>query len=226
MVKASFLKIFAKSPIKPMQRHVGIVYQCVATLVPFFEKVLAGDWKLAKTEHEKISSLEGKADQLKKEIRLHLPNRLLLPIDRADFVGLLKSQDHIANTAKKLSSLVYTRKMHFPEQIAAGLMNFVHLGVNATKLTKNIINEIDQLIETGFSGAEAQLVESIIVELEDTEKNSDVIQHELRQKLFQIENDLPPIHAIFLYRAIDSIAELADKAQQVGHRLEPLLTTK
>ena len=226
MVKASFLKIFAKSPIKPMQQHVAIVQQCVSALVPFFEGVLAGDWRKVKTNYDLIADLEGQADQLKKEIRLHLPNRLLLPIDRADFVGILKSQDQIANTAKKLSGLVYARSMVFPGEIADRLLDFVCLGVSATNLTENIINEIDQLIETGFSGAEAQLVENIIIELEDIEKNTDVIQGELRSKLFKIENDLPPIHVIFIYKAIDAIAELADKAQQVGHRLEPLLTTK
>jgi predicted phosphate transport protein (TIGR00153 family) len=151
---------------------------------------------------------------------------LLLPIDRGDFIGILKSQDQIANTAKRLSNLVYYRKMQFPEQIAKSLLNFVQLGLDATKLAHNAIAELDQLVETGFSGNEAELVESMIVELDNLEKNTDDIQNNLRQELFLIENNLKPIDVIFLYRVIDWIAELADKAQQVGHKLEPLLTTK
>lgn len=100
------------------------------------------------------------------------------------------------------------------------------MGLDATKLAHNAIAELDQLVETGFSGNEAELVESMIVELDNLEKNTDDIQNNLRQELFLIENNLKPIDVIFLYRVIDWIAELADKAQQVGHKLEPLLTTK
>ena len=226
MVKASILKIFAKSPIKPMQQHMELVYQCVAYLLPFFEKSLKCDWPAANLDYEKIVLIENKADLLKKEIRLHLPSRLLLPIDRGDFIGLLKSQDQIANTAKRLSNLVYYRKMQFPEKIANSLLNFVQLGIDATKLASNAISELDQLVETSFGGNEAQLVEGIIVDLDMLEKNTDDIQNNLRQELFSIENNLKPIDVIFLYRLIDWIAELADKSQQVGHKLELLLTTK
>ena len=226
MVKASILKIFAKSPIKPMQQHMDLVDECVNYLLPFFEKALHCDWLAVNLDYEKIILLENKANSLKKEIRLYLLTRLLLPIDRGDFIGILKSQAQIANTAKRLSNLVYYRKMQFPEQIAKSLLNFVQLGLDATKLAHNAIAELDQLVETGFSGNEAELVESMIVELDNLEKNTDDIQNNLRQELFLIENNLKPIDVIFLYRVIDWIAELADKAQQVGHKLEPLLTTK
>ena len=38
-------------------------------------------------------------------------------------------------------------------------------------------------------------------------------------KLFDIEKDLPPIDVMFLYDVINKIGELADRAEQVGHRL-------
>ena len=226
MVKPSILKIFAKSPIKPMQQHMGLVGQCVEYLLPFFQQALNNDWLNAKIEYENIIFLENHADNLKKEIRLHIPTRLLLPIDRGDFIGLLKSQDQIVNTVKRVVNLIYYREMQFPENIAKNILNFVQLAVDSTKLAKNAIDELDQLVETGFTGKEAELVEGIIVDLENLEKNSDNIQNNLRKELFTLENSLKPIDVIFLYKVIDYIAELADKAQHVGHKLELLLTTK
>jgi uncharacterized protein Yka (UPF0111/DUF47 family) len=41
--------------------------------------------------------------------------------------------------------------------------------------------------------------------------------------LFDLEQDLPPIDAIFLYQIIDMIGELADLAEGVGGRLQLLL---
>ncbi len=226
MVKPSILKIFVKSPIKPMQQHMELVYECVSNLLPFFQNILIQDWQKANLDREKINLLENKTDNLKKEIRLHLPSEVLLPIDRKEFIGILKSQDQIAHTAKRLSNLVFYRKMKFPEQISKNLLNFVQLGLNATKLAQNIINELDQLIETGFGGSEAKLVENTIVQLDNIDKNTDELQNHLRQDLFTIENSLNPIDAIFLYRVIDWTSDLTDQAQKVGHKLELLLTTK
>ena len=209
-----------------MQQHMGLVGQCVGYLLPFFEQALSNDWFKAKIEYENIIFLENHADNLKKEIRLHIPIRLLLPIDRGDFIGLLKSQDQIVNTVKRLVNLIYYREMQFPKNIAKNILIFVQLAVDSTKLAKNAIDELDQLVETGFTGKEAELVESIIVDLENLEKNSDNIQNGLRKELFTLENSLKPIDVIFLYKVIDYIAELADKSQHVGHKLELLLTTK
>ena len=91
MLNPSFLKIFAKSPIKPMQQHMELVYQCVSTLEPFIQMVLQKNWTTTKLELDKINSLENKADILKKDIRLYLPSKILLPISRRDFIELLKS---------------------------------------------------------------------------------------------------------------------------------------
>ena len=226
MLNPSILKVFAKSPIKPMQQHMDLAHQCVTSLLPFFQNILNQNWEKAKIEYNQINFLENQADNLKKDIRLHLPSKILLPIDRRDFIGLLKSQDQIANAAQRLANLIFYRKMQFPEQIAKDLLNFVELVINATKLAQNVINELDQLIEAGFRGNEAQLVKNMIVELDQIDENTDYIQNNLQQELFVIENLLNPINAIFLYRVIDWIAELADKAKSVGHKLEELLSAK
>lgn len=226
MLNSSFLKIFAKSPIKPMQQHMGLVFQCVSNLEPFMQTVLQKNWPASKLELDKINSLENKADILKKDIRLYLPSKILLPISKRDFVELLKSQDLIASGAKRLANLIFYRKMQFPEQLTKSLLDFIHLGVNATKVAQNVIGELDQLIETGFRGSEARLVETMIINLDNINEHTDDIQNSLREELFKLENNLNPIDAIFLYRVIDCTAELADRAQKVGHKLESLLTTQ
>ena len=111
-------------------------------------------------------------------------------------------------------------------RIISDLLNFIQLGINATKLAQNVIDELDQLIETGFRGNEAQLVENMVIKLDQINEKTDDIQNNLREELFNVENHLNPIDAIFLYRVIDWTAELADKAQKVGHKLESLLTTQ
>ena len=85
------------------------------------------------------------------------------------------------------------------------------------------MNELDELLETGFAGREAVLVETLIEELGSIENDTDRLQIEVRRNLFKLEKDLPPVDVMFLYQIIDWVGDVADRAQRVGNRLEQLL---
>ena len=63
----------------------------------------------------------------------------------------------------------------------------------------------------------------MISDLDAIEKDTDTLQIELRAKMFKIENDMPPINAMFMYKIIEWIGDLGDLAQRVGSRLQLLL---
>lgn len=199
------------------------IYTCVFELKSFFESVMHQAWDKAKATHENIVQLEAKADDLKKDIRLHLPTRLFMPVARADILNLLKLQDKIANKAKHIANLVYSRKMVLPEPIAEHYMPFLERSIQACAQTKKAIHELDELIEAGFRGREVKIVEHMIVELDQLERDTDNFQITLRQALFKMEKELPPVDVIFLYKVIDWTGDLADRSQQVGHNVESLL---
>ena len=85
------------------------------------------------------------------------------------------------------------------------------------------IQELDELIETGFGQRAIQFLESLIDELDRLEHETDEIQIQLRKALLQIEDTLKPVEVIFLYKIIDWIGELADRAQKVGGQLQLII---
>ncbi len=223
MLTSSLFNIFAKSPIKPMQKHMDKVHKAVILLEDFFKAAFAKDWDKAFKCHNLIMQYESEADEIKKEIRLHLPNSLFMAIDRSDLLILLTAQDKIASKAKHISSIVYWRKLEIPEIIANDYIKFVSGCIEASKQAKRAINELDELIEAGFRGKEVQIVAEMIVELDKLERDTDHMQVELRKQLYSVEKGLDPVDVIFLYKIIDWTGDLADQAQLVGHRLESLL---
>jgi predicted phosphate transport protein (TIGR00153 family) len=225
MRSSGFFNIFAKSPIKPMQQHMEKVYSAIQELRQFFVAVIDGNWELALKSQNLILEFEAEADELKKEIRLQLPTSIFMAVDRVDLLGLLTNQDKIANKAKHIASIVYSRKMVLPKQIAQYYLKFVDRCIDAAKQAKRAINELDELIETGFKGREVKLVADMIVELDKLERDTDYMQVELRKRLFTAEKELNPIDVIFLYKIIDWAGDLADQAQHIGHRLESLLAS-
>ena len=99
-------KILGRSPIKPMQQHMGEVVTCVKLLEGFFNASNSGDWQQASNVYDAICNSERQADELKKQIRLHLPNSLFMPMPRTDLLDLVTTQDRIANGARELDNEV------------------------------------------------------------------------------------------------------------------------
>ncbi|PAY01467.1 TIGR00153 family protein [Pseudoalteromonas sp. HM-SA03] len=223
MPSNAFLGVFAKSPIKPIEEHIKIVHQASAALIPFFNHVFKGEWTEADAIRIEIRNLEREADELKREVRLHLPRGLFMPVERTDLLELITHQDKIANKAKDIAGRVIGREMVIPESIQKDFLAYVTRCVDATKQASEAINEFDELLETGFRGREVTLVEKMLVELDAIEQDTDDMQIKIRQELRAVESELNPIDAMFLYKIIEWVGGLADIAERVGSRLELML---
>jgi predicted phosphate transport protein (TIGR00153 family) len=223
MARTTISSLFGSSPVRPLQAHMASVQACIVELVPFFESALKEDWKEAKEQQKKISKLENEADKLKKELRMQLPNSLFMPVSRRDLLEVLTMQDKIANKAKDIAGLITGRKMTFPDTVNDKLLDFVNRCIDASKQAQVAINELDELVETGFSGREVKLVQDMIKKLDEIESDTDKIQVKVRAELFKKEKDLPPVDVMFMYRVLDWIGDLADLSQRVGSRLEIML---
>jgi len=219
-----FSKIFGTSPVGPIQEHMDTCYRCAKELVAFFTHVVANDWENATKSRERIVELENEADDLKNQIRSQLPKSLLMPVPRQDLLELLQVQDKIANRSRDVSGIVLGRKVAIPAAVQEQFVQFVSRNVDAAKQARRSIRELDELYETGFRGAEAALVEKLVEVLDQIEDDTDAMQVQLRQELFKIEKELPPIDVMFLYRIIELTGEVGDMAERIGRRLELLLS--
>ena len=68
------------------------------------------------------------------------------------------------------------------------------------------------------------IVEDMIVNLDEIEHDCDDKLAEIRHHIFELENTLPTIEIIFLYKLVQWIGDLADHAQTVGGRLQILIS--
>jgi uncharacterized protein len=216
----SIAKVFGRSPIKPLQGHMQSVVECAEYMLPFFEAVIENDWQQAEKHYKQIVKAENRADTEKKKIRLHLPKSLFMPIPRQDLLNLLSKQDKIANTTKDIAGLIYGREMSVPPTIANSLLEFIKTAIDTTLAAKSVIDELDELIETGFSGREIDLVERLISRLEQLEHETDEQQILIRALLHPLEEELSPVDVVFLYKIIEQIGNLADCAQTTGDQIQ------
>ena len=219
----SISNLFGKSPIRPLQEHMQLVVACASQLEPFFEAVLVDDWKGASDIFDKIADDENRADELKKQFRLNMPKSLFMPMSRGDLLGILAQQDNIANATKDICGIVLGREMDIPSVLQSDFIAYVKSAIETCEKALKDIDELDELLETGFTGQEVKFVKKLIRDLDTQEQKVDKRERKLRHRLFKIEAEMPPVHVIFLYNVIDNIGGVADTAEQVGNQLELLL---
>jgi predicted phosphate transport protein (TIGR00153 family) len=219
----SISNIFGVSPIKPLQDHMAQVISCVSNLKTFLDATFEDDWEKASAIFDSISADEQSADDLKKQFRMHMPKSLFMPVSRGDLLSILTQQDNLANLTKDICGIILGRQMAIPQPLHADFIGFAESSVETCRKAHGAIDELDELLETGFAGAEVKFVQKLIRELAAQEQKVDKKELKLRKKLFNLEADLPPVNVMFMYNIIDQIGALADTAEQIGNQVELLL---
>lgn len=217
------MALFGRSPVKPMQEHIEKAHACVEKLLSFYDAAVTGDYQAADAVRSEITRLEGEADRLKKDIRVHLPNSLFMPVSRSDLLELLTQQDRLANIAKDISGVMLGREMAVPESIQTLMREYLLAAINTSQKAADSLAELDELFETGFGSKEISLVTRLLNALDDQEHRTDELEIEVRRELRKVEKDYHPVDVMFMYRVIELIGDLADVAQRVGSRLQILL---
>ncbi|MGB5300594.1 MAG: TIGR00153 family protein [Thiogranum sp.] len=218
-----FANLFGQSPFKALQRHMRAVLECMREVPPLFEALAAGDQERVRSLKDKIFELENEADAIKNELRSNLPKSLFMPVDRRDLLEVLQMQDSIADTAQDVAGLLVERPMGLPEFLKEPLLTLAARCVDACEHSGKIIEELDELLATGFRGREATRVEEMVEELNRIEDETDQLGLELTRRLFQHEDELKPVSVMMWYQLIQWVGDLADYAEKVGDRLRLLI---
>jgi len=215
--------LLGKSPFKPLQAHMRIVNQCIIEVPALFDALVKGDNAAVAKQKDVIFAKEYEADELKHNIKAHMPKSLFMPVDRRDLLDLLDVQDKIANTAQDIAGMMITRDMSVPQGMAEPLVAFVKCCVDTCDSAATIVEELDELIEMGFRGQEASKVDEMIEKLNVLEDETDALGVALTRSLFEMEDDLKPVSVMFWYQMLEWIGNLADNAELVGNRMRLLI---
>jgi predicted phosphate transport protein (TIGR00153 family) len=200
-----------------------VAFEAAEHLPELIQATADNDWARAKEIHKSISDAERAADKMKRDVRRNLPKSLFLPVPRSDLLTLVSIQDQVANTAQDIASIIMGRDMRFPEKLYPAILELTATCVACCGQALSSIQELDELLEVGFSDREVKRVEAMLKELDKLERRTDKQQFSLRRKLFKLEAEYPPVDVMFYYRAMALLGTLADCAEKVGDRLQILL---
>ena len=221
----SLKALFGRSPFVGLQKHMAVVAECAKEVPGLVDALCAGDEEELKVRADRIFVLEEEADKAKHEVRSHMPRSLFMPVDRRDLLEILHAQDAIADTAQDIAELFLERDMRLPPDMDKPLKDLVAECIVVVEQAQEVINRLDELLQVGFRGKQAEQVERMLDALNTSEDRTDELEMVLSKALFAREEELSPVTVILWYQLIEWIGDLADHAEKVGNRLRLVIAS-
>ncbi|MEJ2153140.1 MAG: TIGR00153 family protein [Gemmatimonadota bacterium] len=219
-------ELFGRSPFGPLVHHTQKVHECVREVKPLVEAFLRGEYDEVERLYDRISDLEHEADNIKRDIRTHLPKSLYLPVNRADMLKYLKEQDAIADTAEDIAVLLTIRRTEIPVALHDEILLLTDKVIETSDLLVKAASELERLQASVFGGKGAQQVSDQIAQVNQGEYEADKVQTQLSRHLYQVEDDLDPISAYFVMKLFRLLGEIANHAENTGDSLDMMLSNQ
>ncbi len=219
-------RLFGRSPFVPLQLHLDKISDCVEAAVALLEKIRTGDTSTVSEGARAISKLEHKADLVKNDIRNNLPRGLFMAIDRSQLLEILSLQDSIADKGEDIAVLMSIRPVKVLDNLRDPLKEYIDGNLGAFHKVKEVMRELDVLIESGFGGAEANRVNDMIEGVAIAEHECDIMQRKLMKSVLDHEDELSVGDFFVWQRLLHEIAGISNYSEKLANRVRMLLTLK
>ena len=203
--------------------HVGA---CVEKTVEMFTAFIRGDHAQVEKLAAVISQLEHEADQVKHDIQDHLPKGLFLPVDRARILEILSTQDNIADKCENMAVQVTLKKLQMFDGLREDFQKFLEKNVEAFGIARSVIEQLNELVQVGFGGAEAEKVNKMVMDVSYKEHEADLLQRSLLKRLYAHDEHMS-MSAFYLWsQIIRQVAELSNLSERLADRVRVTLELK
>ncbi len=173
-----------------------------------------------------ISNLEHEADITKNDIRNHLPKSIFLPIDRGHFLEILSTQDSIADLAEEIGELLIMRPLDLCKQVKIDFQALYKKNVDVFWDAKQVITEIDELLESSFGGIEAEKVKGMVEQIAYKEHQASLLKQKLLKQLFSEGDELSSALFFLHLKLIEEISSISNLSEKLANRIRMVLETK
>ncbi len=219
-------RLFGRSPFGSLQRHMEQVARCVAKMGESLDAFERGEWDKLESFAKEVSSLEHDADIVKDDIRTRLRRKFFFNVDRNRLLDVLSTQDALADVAEDVCVILTYKRLPTPDAVRETFQRFRDLNIEAFLQVECITRELDELVESGFGGAEAERVRKMVHDVAVAEHRVDMVQHELTRLFCTTSWAESPVDFYLWMRLINELADISNLSENLANRIEAMLELK
>jgi predicted phosphate transport protein (TIGR00153 family) len=212
-----------KTPFNQLLDHMGKVRECIDILGEGLIKYYRGDYKGFSNIAKRVSELEHEADLIKANIRNHLSFSIFMPVDKGRFLWTLREEDKILDHAENLSEMLDMRHTKIPKELQDIFIEHAKLVMETVKAMEIAVENIKDLVETGFVKREREQTKKFIHKVHNYEYKADQKRYEITKGIYKLEKKLDPMGMYHLIKIADWVDEIADHAENVADWLRSII---
>lgn len=209
--------LLTRSPFSRLVELMELVTECVEHVPSLLAASLRGDGAELDRLAKETSIAEGRADQLKNELRAGLPSRVLLPVDRRDLLTLISEMDAIADCAEDIGVLLTLRSLGVPSGFEEPITSYLNAVMTTLGHARELIGELSSLERGGFRGQAREEVRGRIERLSESEHDADKWQDRCAKLLFQPEADIDAVDVFLWSKVLGKVGDIANHAESMGN---------
>lgn len=219
-----FKQLFVKNPFGQLKVHTEVAGECARSVRGLFDALYAGDHASVKAKAVALSQLEHRCDDIKRDIRTNLTRSVFLPVDRRDVLSMLHFVDNIADSAEDIGVILTMRPLVLPDALKPAFDLLLARALAVVDEAIQVVSQLDLLLESGFSGPDAEAVLAMVDNVGRLEHEADKAQDQFGRLLFEHEDDFKPA-ALFLWiKVAGKVGDLANAAENAVSPLRLMLS--
>ena len=212
-----------KSPFGQLLEHMGKVKECIGILKEGLIKYYTSDYNGFSELAKEVSLLEHEADIIKGNIRNHLPSSVFMHVDKGRFLWALREQDAILDHAENLVEMLDMRHTKIPKELQPIFIEHCKLVMETVEAMELAVENIRDLIETGFGKIKREQTKQYIHKVHDWEYIADQKRYEIAKGIYRLEKKLEPMDVYHLLKILDWVDDIADHAENVADWLRSMI---
>ena len=216
-------RFFGSSPFGLLLEHTEKVHSCVELLEPLTQALFDQDFEKIQDLHHEMSRREHEADDIKSSIREKVSSAYLLSIRREDLMRFLSYQDDVADCAEDYAVVLSIRNTVVPEELQEDFLALVRQVIVVSEHLLDLAKELSLLVESAFTGKEAEKFQLGIDAIGKEEWESDRLQRRFARHFYSIEDQLDPTTLSFFDKYCLNLGAVANSAEKTAKYLRQLI---
>lgn len=214
--------VLGESPFAQLVDHARKIHACIGLLRPIANAIVAGDAKQLRDLQHTMSATEYEADQIKDQVRQHLPRRFFLSVNREDILNYVRQLDRMADDAEDFAVVATFRRIQIPADLQPQFMALVEKVQEVSNALLELAELLAALEKEAFEGPRAEMVLKKIEAVCHMEWESDKISRQFA-RLCYASTDMDPINIMLLEKLCHALTGIADHAENVGKNLRLMI---
>jgi predicted phosphate transport protein (TIGR00153 family) len=212
--------LFYKSPFEDLQKHANKVKECAHLFREAAVCHIGQECKRFDLLTEQVARLESEADDIKRNIRNHLPRGILMPVDKFQFFDYLREQDKVLDEVEEALFWLSFRPEGIPAELATNMHDLVESVVPPIEKLSELVSLAIEYFKNR-SEEQRTRMKGLVRDIRQHEREADHLERELKFKIFTTIKDALVVY--HLVRLVEHIGAIADHAQNASDRMRAMI---